>query len=805
MILHKLTKSHMNNLKKIGRYGCSIRCNGFIHHLRHFATSPSIINHTLNDQPSSMPKARIRPHIFSAKTKEDAIKYTDLPVDTYPNPLFSMSKEEILELNSQSYLHLLHIPYKSISETDKFCLNIIGIVNELIILDTKKVTKLLINIKDTDMRSIITSTLRKYFMNDRVKSSILEFMDSPTSGSFRERFFNNISHILELQDKSDDQKSEILLSYLNKLALVGSVNKQPLVFNKGFYDKIISLIPASRYAEFYSYLLNLNIQTYVTQQLDNLKYKLIMGSNLDKFVVRTGWMDSKWHDVQRHTFDSVHQEKMVQFFSIKDLKTFALFAIKKEDVVDATLYLNLIVSKFEGKCKQRMEPVFNQRLTESTLLDDIQSVLNVILNYIMVFKGSQSCIKVLKYMVKNHLDVKFENILTIMTNLRAQGYYQEALLLMNNIHLKSLNNTQLLHLIEEILRLIKEKYPTSPKILIGYVTSMFSGNQKSIEDNLGLTLLDDLNLLSVVYSGGEIGKLSQSLSIVQKANVDNSLTGFEFTPNGLTQVYEIILNSLPNSQITPDYISKLYAKYILKLKESRDSTKMEEGANQQYVFHENNLNDHIITLFMKYLLKLNPNSSDMELVTTEANFEAAKAIITDFLHNVEIKRTNRSVYLFDLLIYSSLLVHQDYAFASKMIRTSRSYGLPFTFNQIYPFIMFHYYRNEYKQAELWYSELVKHGVRSKASPTKNLFKIARELNWDVTGFVYRKFGIYRNHKKREELAKLQRDPVLFIEDSQVEDEITEELIDVPSNLHNDFNFSDELASILHQADLTKGL
>ena len=119
--------------------------------------------------------------------------------------------------------------------------------------------------------------------------------------------------------------------------------------------------------------------------------------------------------------------------------------------------------------------------------------------------------------------------------------------------------------------------------------------------------------------------------------------------------------------------------------------------------------------------------------------------------------------------------------------------------------MFHYYRNEYKQAELWYRELVKHGVRSNASPTKNLFKIARELNWDVTGFVYRKFGIYRNYKKREELAKLQRDPVLFIEDSQVEDEVTEELIDVPSNHHNDFNFSDELSSILHQADLTKGL
>lgn len=203
MILPKLTKSHMNNLKRVGRYGCSVRCNGFIHNLRHFATSPSIVNHTLTDQPFSVPKARIRPHIFTGKSKRDAIKYTDLPIDTYPNPLFSMSKEEILELNSQSYLHLLNVPYKSISETDKFCLNIIEIANELIILDTKKVTKLLINIKDTDMTSIITSTLRKYFINDRVKSSILEFMDSPISGSFREGFFNNISHILELQDKSE--------------------------------------------------------------------------------------------------------------------------------------------------------------------------------------------------------------------------------------------------------------------------------------------------------------------------------------------------------------------------------------------------------------------------------------------------------------------------------------------------------------------------------------------------------------------------------------------------------------------------
>ncbi|CUM47814.1 unnamed protein product [Debaryomyces fabryi] len=794
----------MNSLKRVGRFGCSIRRNALINNLRHLATSQSIVNHALNDQHISVSKARIRPNIFTSRSTGNSIKYVDLPMDTYPNPLFNMSKDEILELNSQSYLHLLNIPYRSISETDKFCLSIIEIANEFIILDTKKVTKLLINIKDTDMASIITSTLRKYFINDRVKSSILEFMDSPISDNFREGFFNNISHILELQDKGDDQKSEILLSYLNKLALVGSVNKRPLILNKNFYDKIISVVPESRYAEFYSYLLNLNIQTYATQQLDSLKYKLIMGSNLEKFVVRTGWMNSKWHDVQRPDFDSIHQEKMIQFFSIKDLKMFALFAIKKEDIVDATLYLNLIVSKFEGKCKQRMESDFTPGLIQTTLQADIQSVLNVILSYIMAFKGSQSCIKVLKYMVKNHLDVKFENLLTIMNNLRDQGYFQEALLLMNNIDLKSLNNTQLLNLIEEILKLIKEKYPTSPKILIGYVSSMFSGKTENLEDNMGLSLLDDLNLLSVVYSGGEIGKLSQSLSIVQKANVDDSLTGFEFTANGLTHVYEIILNSLPSSQITPNYILKLYEAYILMIMISKDSTMNIEGGNQLYVFYENNLNDHVITIFMKYLLKLNPTSADMDLVTSEANFEAAKYIIDDFLSKVDLKRSNRSVYLFDLLIYSSLLVHQDYKFASKMIRASRSYGLPFSFNQIYPFIMFHYYRNEYKQAELWYRELVKHGVRSKATPTKNLFKIARELNWDVSGFVYRKFGIHKNYRKREELAKLQRDPVLFIEDNQVEDEVTEELIDVPSNHHNDFNFSDELTSILHQADLIKG-
>lgn len=794
----------MNNIRRAGRYGYSVRNCTFIHNIRYFVSLPNIDKNISNDQ--ILVKPRIRPDLFTGKGNPRGRNYKDLPIDTYPNPLFNMNKDEIIELNSEDYLHLLTIPYKSISETDKFCFHIIEIVNDLIILDSKKAMKLLTNITDEEISSIILNTLRKYFLGDRVKGSLLEFMASPVSKTFREGFFNNVSHILDMKDKTQDEKAVIFLSFLNKLALVGSINTNPLILNQNLYDKIIALIPESRYAEFYSYLVNLNIQTYKTLQLDHLKYKLIMGSNMEKFVARTGWMDPKWHDVERPSFDETHQQKMIQFFTIKDLKTFALFAVKKEDIVDATLYLNLLVSKFESKCKERMNSDAKDGSMEAILMQDIQSVLNVILSYIMVFKGSKSCIKVLKYIVKNHLEVKFENLLTIMNNLRAQGYYQEALLLMNNIQLEGLSRIQILALVEEILQLIKEKYPKSPKIIIGYVASIFNGTSSDIEKNPGLELLDDLRLLGIAYSGGEIGKLTQSLSIIQKANVDKSLTGFNLTPKALTEIYATILSSLPKSQITPELMFKLYEAYIAKIKDSKDlaSIKNSNENNQQHIFHDSNLNDHVITLFIKHLLKINPNLPDMDLVATKSNFETAKLILDDFLGNTDIKRKNRSVYLFDLLIYSSLLVHQDYAFASKMIRTSRSYGLPFSFNQIYPFIMFHYYRSEYKQAEMWYRELIRHGVRAKASPAKTLFKVARELNWDVNGFVYRKFGIYKNHKMREEMAKLQSDPVLFIEDDRIDDELTEELIDAPfNNNNNDFNFSDELVSVLYQADLAK--
>ena len=249
------------------------------------------------------------------------------------------------------------------------------------------------------------------------------------------------------------------------------------------------------------------------------------------------------------------------------------------------------------------------------------------------------------------------------------------------------------------------------------------------------------------------------------------------------------LSSLHRSVLTSQLLKELYDTYIETLVKA-----------EHPIFKPSRQNDHVVTLIIKYLLKENPENNDMCMVKSEAAYSTAKDIIGDYFSRIApTSRRNRSPYLFDLLITTALSVHRDYEFATKMVRESRSLNLPFTFNQIYPFIMYHYEHKEYKKAELWYQQLVKHGVKSDAEPSKNLFKVARELGWEVNGFVYRKLGIHRNYKKKEELKKLLKDPIVFIKPERSENET-----DAEETLEQEFldsshrgNFSDELLALIN--------
>lgn len=710
---------------------------------------------------------RIRPNPFSRPLN---VPLTEISPTTYPNPLFSMTKDRIMELLESELSHLLAIPYRNVAETDDFCQNMVDIIYDQLLSDSSYAAKCCGQVSSHDVKAAVFEALQTRCASDTVRKSILSYILGP-GPDFRKSFFTSIAYITTVADKLADIRCNMLLSYLRALAKTGRINENPLLLADRLYDSVLLLIPRDRYAELYSYFLHLNIQANHIKRQDGIKRALLEGSNTEKFVVRTGWMDPRWHDVRRYDFDALHRQRMELFFSVRDLKTFVLHAVKQSDVVDADLYLDLLVSKFENKSLS-----LETRLGDSLVEEDVQTVLHVILNHIMVFKGLQSCIKVLRYMVKNHLEVHFGTLLLVLSNLRQHGHFAEALLLVNHMDLLSLENGQKRQLVHEVVYLIHGKFPDSPKVLLGYISAIFNkvaaSSYADTSQNTVPQLLADLRILETVY------RTKDGLSKVEKANIDELLTGFELSHSALECLYESVLRLQPTST-TPAFIQGLYEAYIL----------------QKEAFSD--LNDHIITLFAKFLLKENPMESDMDLVASTASYLAACKIVDDFLLRTDLKRATSSVYLFDLMISAGLLQHNDYAYASKMIRESRKLGLPFTFNQIYPFIMYHYQRGEYSQAERWYNEITRHGVKTTSRPAKDLFKIARELNWSINGFVYRKFGIYKNYKAREELLRLHRDPILMVETKEdLEDAVTEDLI-APAG-PADVNLGEELAKVLHE-------
>lgn len=752
-----------------------------------------------NSQLGDYLRPSLKNSLFS---RRNDVSLQSVRLDTYPNPLYGMSKQEILDLPASDYLHLIQIPYRSINETDEFCFNVSQIFNDLIIQDSRRAYQMLMSLPDEDVKSRIIDGLLLVYKKDRIKTSILKYMTAGEKCNFTQEFINTVTYIRSSVKRertkakarakakakanaesdtsasvseSGSSGSSLLLKYLDTLSCIPKVNSIPILLSKSQFHQLFGPIPKPSYGNFFSYLVNINIKPKDMKLLNPLKRSLIYGSNLEKFIVKTGVLHAKWHHTQYHPLDHMHKRKMMNFYSLHELAQYAKYGIGKEDIIESNLYLNLMVEKFESNCEDRIRRRDN---STTRLQEEVAEIILVLLNHIITFKGPTHCIKVLKYMMENDLDVSFEHLLSIVTVLRKQNYLQEALLVVNHIQLDDLSRANKLTLINEIILLIQQRYPGQPKVLVGYLVAFFKD---------GATTLDRLQILKLIY-----GKDFDRLSTIQLANIDSKISQIpiQMTSTALKSIYETVL-SLQKDENLSKNIKSLYSLYI------------------EYLQLATNISgdDQIITLFIKSLLKENP-SSDMKMSTNIDNYLTAKSIVEDFHEKIaeKLSRNQHSVYLYDLLIYSALTVHNDYPFAAKMIKFARTIGLPFSFNQIYPFIKFHYSRNEFKQAELWYNELVKNGVQTTSSPSQEIFKIARKLNWEVSGFVYRKNGILKNYQKREEYKKVDQDPFKFLGKKEIEDEITDELIGINSEPHasvksqeesNDINLKEELSSLLY--------
>ncbi|OBA17991.1 hypothetical protein METBIDRAFT_80097 [Metschnikowia bicuspidata var. bicuspidata NRRL YB-4993] len=684
----------------------------------------------------------------------------ELPPTTYPNPLFRLNKSQLLELKLKEIKHLVKIPPRSMSETDQFYKNIIDIFHEYLIKDTKLAVFYLDLITEPLVREAVFEYLRKFYEKELLRLSILAFIEDPLSPACRRAVKFNIYKILDDSREDPQAAANIALNYISKLALTGRVNQWTIFLAEEYLLLLYKNLPKEQWTQLFAALVQTNIKLNNIQHYNVIKDLLLAGSGLDKFVARTGMLCAKWHHTEEPYLSDTQKQKMTLYFLLNELARFTQDMIRQKDVTTLNMYLELLVTKFEA-------------------LNDpnhLQLVLSIMLSHSMAFKGPQECLQFLRYIVDANLQVVPKTLLRVLTALRLDQFYDEALLLVNYLHKEKLCPTERSNLVSEIIKIITGKFSRHPKIALGYFSSLFND-----ANNNALRTLKDLLLLDLVYGPGLVNSL---FAVVEQAEIHEGLKNSKMTHAILRELYVVTLRSLPLEQRTsPVLISKLYEEYKKKIDEAKETD------DELSPFSQDQLDEKILTLFLDLLVRKDAEARDnFDLVYDPFKFATAKLIFNNFFEAQPARNTIKSTYIFDLMISSGLLKHHDLRFSLSAFKKARDLGLPITFNQVNPLIIHHYLKGEMDKAQQWFMLLIQSGAKAKSVAADRLFDIAKEQKWTYTGTRYRNAVRVKLRAARREFAKLSTNPTAGLNIGS----------DVAVSSASDITMGEELEIILHQ-------
>ncbi|RLV94982.1 Sphingosine-1-phosphate lyase [Spathaspora sp. JA1] len=744
----------------------------FYQNKREFATIayPTSITQIAEPQPSPIFKPSLRNKPFTPPWETE---FLSLPIDHPHNPLIDLTKEQISKLEQKEYRHLNNLAYGTPEEMSGFCLNIIQIIEEKITEDPRLVSWLFREINDDTLRETIKRALLNSFREDKVKLCIFNFIIEPTSSDFRLTFFSVLGSISNLKE-DNSQRSNILLNFLEKLSRTNVINTSPLLLRNHQYYKILQIIPPEKRSALFSRMVCVNLQPEYSRKLDSIKKGLFMGSELERLVSRTGLLSPKWHDLYQADF-AEHKERIIEFYKMQDLAFFCNHFVGSNDPANSLLYLKFLLEKYERKWSRDNQYYLRD---DTSLNEDTQTLLYAILNFVTVFKGVSSSGQILKYLSVQGFSVDLKIHLLLMKNMRLQGYYKEAIMLMNNIDLNGITETFKAELAKEIMLLMKAKYPSSAKVIIGYAGSLYDKSEGNLQTNKVLNILDDLKLLGVIYGNGKLEQLT-SMQDVKLASVDANLAGNKFNTFALSCIYSVLLSSTSKGSGSAA-IQKLFEEYMRVIKSSD---------------YNLDSNDQVIGVFLNHLLKKpDSNPTEIQISTGYENFAVAKNVFEYYEQSLtKIKIDPENI---DLLIQSALLIHKDFAFAIKVMKLYRKTTKKLTFIQMYSFIKYHYDKSEFEAANHWYDELVRQGPRYKGHLIRPLFDIARKMNWEVLGYAFKWNITKKNRHDREALSTIHSGELGFLG----QDFENDDMLSARSQA-NSVNFGSELAATLH--DLNK--
>ncbi|CAN3371686.1 hypothetical protein DIRU0_A07140 [Diutina rugosa] len=592
---------------------------------------------------------------------------------------------------------------------------------------------------DDTTREMISAPLRQKLAVDDVKLSVFEWIADPASKEARDLVVETLYRIVRLPQTNP--KAEYLFEYLDRLYHTHTHNPVPLLITAKLYHRIMAIATPSRFATLFSYLVAANISTKDPTEILRLKKTLHFGTALDRLVGRTGLLRPQWCHTVDANLSPLHQQRMVSFFSLEDLHLHCMEAIRSKKVPAATMYLGMVVKKYEAMCSRQVATA-----------EDLQLVMKAILVSVMEFgEGHQGMMSVLNNMKQNQLPVQFATWLVVVQRLRLRGEFGDALMVINSMALDELTPNQRHQLVREVLLLIGAKYPKQPSVLMGYVVAFYPQAQQ---------LLAQLGVVELVFDdpGATITPATVDASLVMKDT--------EVPATVVANVYESVLRSLPLNLKPPSVVLDLYQRYRTHIASPS--------------------NDRVMVALVNSLLRKSTSKRPSFALTQDGErYHAAKSIASDFFARTTMGRRGRTTSVYDVLI-TAAFANNDHPFAVQVIKEARKGHVPFTFNQLWPFINFHYQRQEYNTAYLWYRELIASGAKTTAPPAKQLWQMAKRHGWGKAGMRYRQHQWRAAKHTKKQLWEMAIDPVVT-----TEDRVTHEIIGEASG------FSQQLSTLLH--------
>ncbi|KAI5950443.1 hypothetical protein KGF57_004312 [Candida theae] len=659
-------------------------------------------------------------------TSDRPISILDIPPNTSPHPLLSINTLKLQQLTKRELRHLRAIEYESMEEKAEACFAISTSIKELIPGNPKQASHIFNILTDEDMKGVVYQNVLESFPENELAKVYMRFVAEPTAHETHASFIKLLLGILK-SDSASRNKSKALFDFLDGIAQTGVVNSRPIRLDTQIFRAMLDAIEESSHADLYSYLLHLNMRPKSRKLFQDFRGRLLTISPRAQFIANTGYINPRWYDLNVPKFNPTHSSRMIEFYSFTELNHIHNHYMYHNDPARASLFLSYMVTKLEkdGKGELSDKP-------ETFIKGRVSIILKCVLNLIIRFKSISSATQVLKFMKNENFQVEIESLVLLLRMLRQAREYDQFVTVLAGIPLDELKRNQKNSLVDEILLLMRDKFRTSPKVIIGYVSALFGAPQRH---HSGLYILNELGILSYPYESTIASKIT-STKVVQPAAVDERLQNTNLTSKGLSYVYQVLFNSMDKSQRNdPSVIGKYFELYVDFM--SKSSLSLPD--------------DKPLGVFLQFALHVD-EGAELNSIVPSSNYYLARKIF-DYYKTVNLNGGRITSSTLEKLSRVAVTKFNDFSFATEVLQFARSKGKILTFHQIFPFIKKSDEEGDTKRLKFWMNELTRMGIKVTSRQLNEFVALCREPEPAKDAYKY-KWSITKH--KRENRKALER-------------------------------------------------